>query len=139
MSCIINVGGAHFETTSATLGKSPVLARLCADAENIAFVDRDGGLFSYILSYLRTGKLWTPRDESLNQLIAVEAAYFELDELRDAVEQLAIEARSNDVQKAPKSHHVEDAVRELTVAIRYLHEHLRDRKRFAGRRSEKSL
>ena len=123
---VVNVGGVYYETTTATLQKSPILGQLCDDAgDEIVFVDRDGGLFSYILSYLRTDTLVTPPDEHLLRLIGNEAVFYQLSDLRCAAERM--EALVSHQTSQPNQ--MEGAIRELSATMRALHDELRDRSR----------
>lgn len=51
----INVGGFMFESTFKTLSKSPILKEMIQKTaqDDVLFVDRDGGAFSFVLDFLR--------------------------------------------------------------------------------------
>ncbi|KAI7811968.1 putative BTB/POZ domain-containing protein kctd15-like [Triplophysa rosa] len=84
----IDVGGHMYTSSLATLTKYPDsrISRLFNGTEPIVldslkqhyFVDRDGEIFRYILSYLRTGKLLLPDDFKEFQLLYEEARYYQL-------------------------------------------------------------
>lgn len=85
----LNVGGALFDTTVATLTKFPdtMLARMLSgafpvqhDADSRVFVDRDGALFGDVLRFLRDGIVVRTRAKDLEALL-LEARYYCLDEM----------------------------------------------------------
>lgn len=82
----LNVGGWHYTTSLETLrkldssmlsvmfsGKFPLQKDMKTDC---IFIDRDGELFQYILSFLRTGIWDLPNDLSLIQRLMIESDYF---------------------------------------------------------------
>uniref|UniRef100_A0A8C4QBT8 Potassium channel tetramerization domain containing 1 n=1 Tax=Eptatretus burgeri TaxID=7764 RepID=A0A8C4QBT8_EPTBU len=84
----IDVGGHMYTSSLATLTKYPDsrIGRLFDGTEPIVldslkqhyFIDRDGEMFRYVLSFLRTAKLLLPEDfKEFNQLYE-EARYFQL-------------------------------------------------------------
>lgn len=109
----INAGGLWYETTRETIDKS---ARLRSEAGADIFVDRDGTLFGYVLGYLRTGVLITPRDSHLLRLIAQEAKFYELPELESHATEMAAQALADPF---------EGAIKELASAILALQGQLR--------------
>uniref|UniRef100_A0A8C8SK77 Potassium channel regulator n=1 Tax=Pelusios castaneus TaxID=367368 RepID=A0A8C8SK77_9SAUR len=93
---ILNVGGLMFTTRASTLQRFPEsrLARMVNGNDHEfrlvngqIFVDRDGGLFSYILDFLRTLQLSLPTDFSDYQRLQREADFYELDSLADLLSQ----------------------------------------------------
>ncbi|KTG33325.1 hypothetical protein cypCar_00001437 [Cyprinus carpio] len=84
----IDVGGHMYTSSLATLTKYPDsrISRLFNGTEPIVldslkqhyFIDRDGEIFRYILSYLRTSKLLLPDDFKEFQLLYEEARYYQL-------------------------------------------------------------
>ncbi|KAK3535669.1 hypothetical protein QTP70_019727 [Hemibagrus guttatus] len=84
----IDVGGHMYTSSLATLTKYPDsrISRLFNGTEPIVldslkqhyFIDRDGEIFRYILSYLRTSKLLLPEDFKEFQLLYEEARYYQL-------------------------------------------------------------
>lgn len=85
--CVIDVGGVHYETTDATRQRSPTLTATHIGPDGVYFVDRDGLLFSYILQYLRIGRVICHYDPVLFELLRIEAGYYGLP---DMVEQLRV-------------------------------------------------
>ena len=76
---LLNIGGERFETSQATLSKVPrsFFTRLLAnpsqvvrDSDGAYFIDRDGRLFSLILSWLRTFNPSAPLQRSTNLLVS---------------------------------------------------------------------
>ena len=122
---IFNVGGQIFETTANVLTKDPysVLAAYCRVSENavsenvnagestsaalltkttlfeaepssgIFFIDRDWWLFRHILTYLRSNVL--PNEYETLKELYVEAAFYRLESLQTAIENLPLEQVSN--------------------------------------------
>lgn len=79
----LNVGGLVYHTTCDTLLKSPFFKKFYANQTYI-FVDRDGFVFSHILCFLRTGKVFVdPKDQVLIKYLLCEAEYFELGDMID--------------------------------------------------------
>ena len=82
----LNVGGVTYTTTKATLTKYPD-SKLGAmfsgrrpkkDGNGHYFIDRDGGLFKYVLNFLRCSTLRLPTDfKETSQLIA-EADFYQI-------------------------------------------------------------
>jgi hypothetical protein len=74
----VNVGGIMYQTTFDTLSKSPYFAQRIVNQTYI-FVDRDGWIFSHILCFLRTGKVFIPRTEvSLIEYLKCDADFYQL-------------------------------------------------------------
>ncbi|KAI9536467.1 BTB/POZ domain-containing protein kctd15 [Dissostichus eleginoides] len=84
----IDVGGHMYTSSLATLTKYPDsrISRLFNGTEPIVldslkqhyFIDRDGEIFRYILSFLRTSKLLLPDDFKDFHLLYEEARYYQL-------------------------------------------------------------
>uniref|UniRef100_A0A8C6VYM0 Potassium channel tetramerization domain containing 15 n=1 Tax=Nothobranchius furzeri TaxID=105023 RepID=A0A8C6VYM0_NOTFU len=84
----IDVGGHMYTSSLATLTKYPDsrISRLFNGTEPIVldslkqhyFIDRDGEIFRYILSFLRTSKLLLPEDFRDFHLLYEEARYYQL-------------------------------------------------------------
>lgn len=84
----IDVGGHMYTSSLATLTKYPDsrISRLFNGTEPIVldslkqhyFIDRDGEIFRYILSFLRTSKLLLPEDFKDFNLLYEEAKYYQL-------------------------------------------------------------
>ncbi|KAL6087663.1 hypothetical protein STEG23_021675 [Scotinomys teguina] len=84
----IDVGGHMYTSSLATLTKYPDsrISRLFNGTEPIVldslkqhyFIDRDGEIFRYILSFLRTSKLLLPDDFKDFNLLYEEARYYQL-------------------------------------------------------------
>uniref|UniRef100_A0A8C7SNL3 Potassium channel tetramerization domain containing 15 n=1 Tax=Oncorhynchus mykiss TaxID=8022 RepID=A0A8C7SNL3_ONCMY len=84
----IDVGGHMYTSSLATLTKYPDsrISRLFNGTEPIVldslkqhyFIDRDGEIFRYILSFLRTCKLLLPDDFKEFHLLYEEARYYQL-------------------------------------------------------------
>ncbi|XP_058485839.1 BTB/POZ domain-containing protein kctd15 isoform X1 [Solea solea] len=84
----IDVGGHMYTSSLATLTKYPDsrISRLFNGTEPIVldslkqhyFIDRDGEIFRYILSFLRTCKLLLPEDFKDFHLLYEEARYYQL-------------------------------------------------------------
>ena len=111
---IFNVGGQIFETTAGVLTKDPysVLAAYCRSCEHdssseskagnlfeaeprsgIFFIDRDWWLFRHILTYLRSNVL--PNEYETLKELYVEAAFYRLESLQTAIENLPVDQVSN--------------------------------------------
>uniref|UniRef100_A0A2R8N365 Potassium channel tetramerization domain containing 15 n=1 Tax=Callithrix jacchus TaxID=9483 RepID=A0A2R8N365_CALJA len=84
----IDVGGHMYTSSLATLTKYPDsrISRLFNGTEPIVldslkqhyFIDRDGEIFRYVLSFLRTSKLLLPDDFKDFSLLYEEARYYQL-------------------------------------------------------------
>ncbi|CAI5668396.1 unnamed protein product [Oreochromis niloticus] len=84
----IDVGGHMYTSSLATLTKFPEsrISRMFSGAEPIVldslkqhyFIDRDGDIFRYILSFLRTCKLLLPEDFQDFPQLYEEAQYYQL-------------------------------------------------------------
>ena len=84
----LNVGGRKFTTTRHTLTKykgsmlyAMVNGNFKENEDNEIFIDRDGELFAYILTYLRNGEFVMPKDPRLRYLIQKEIEYYAIDGL----------------------------------------------------------
>eukprot|EP01132_Coremiostelium_polycephalum_P003079 gene3079-3850_t len=84
----LDIGGKYFSAALSTLTRYPETMLgvmfsgrydLPKDKEGRIFIDRDGKLFTHVLSYLRDGPLWTPPlDLDLRRRIEIELSYFGL-------------------------------------------------------------
>ncbi|GMT05594.1 hypothetical protein PENTCL1PPCAC_27768, partial [Pristionchus entomophagus] len=103
----LNVGGTHYVTLYETLARfrSPYFERLVTlnqtsgkifqfdtniifDASGAIFINRDGGLFRYVLQYMRDGKnAVLPEDLGLLRQLRREADFFGLGGLKELVEE----------------------------------------------------
>ena len=77
----LDVGGAPFKTTLATLARYPdtffaALARNRGEATGPIFIDRDPTHFRFILNYLRSGVLAAPADDDAKRELLVEAEFY---------------------------------------------------------------
>jgi len=103
----LNVGGQRFVTTRTTLCRvsgSKLEALFSGrhvnsslqDEEGAYFMDRDGTLFQYVLDYLRTGLVLSlPRNECDLERLAIEADYYGLEALWQAIQAPAVDLISN--------------------------------------------
>jgi hypothetical protein len=100
---VFNVGGQIFETTAGVLTREPfsVLAAYCRTepvmpsepTSGVFFIERDWWLFRHILTYLRSNVL--PNEfETLKELY-LEAAFYKLEGLQKAIENLPLEEVKN--------------------------------------------
>ncbi|GMT32486.1 hypothetical protein PFISCL1PPCAC_23783, partial [Pristionchus fissidentatus] len=103
----LNVGGTHYVTLYETLSRfrSPYFERLVTlnqtsgkifqfdsniifDASGAIFINRDGGLFRYVLQYMRDGKnAVLPEDLGLLRQLKREADFFGLGGLRELIDE----------------------------------------------------
>lgn len=107
----LDVGGKHFYTLRSTIASNPVLSDIVTRAEangeltshnNAIFVDRDPKHFGTILTYLRNKSegltfakkatfkhknqhVQLPQEKKLLAELYIEATYFQLDPLKDAL------------------------------------------------------
>ena len=77
----LDVGGAPFKTTLATLARYPdtffaALAKNRGEATGPIFIDRDPTHFRFILNYLRSGVLAAPADDDAKRELLVEAEFY---------------------------------------------------------------
>jgi hypothetical protein len=81
----LSVGGTKYQTSLATLLSEPnsMISAMFSgrhqidkDDKGYYFIDRDGGLFNYILNYLRNKEIMLPGDEYLINALFKEAEYF---------------------------------------------------------------
>ncbi len=88
----LNVGGRRFGTLVGTLRShhESLLARMFAedgqlplgrDADGCFVLDRDATAFSFLLNYLRTGKVVRPDNRAELEALRIEAEYFALPDL----------------------------------------------------------
>lgn len=96
----LNVGGIPYMTTIGTLQQAEpdsLLATIASininelpnsfvrDSNNRIFIDRDGNLFRFILDYLRNKKLSLPENFNERDRLRIEADYFRLTGLSQAL------------------------------------------------------
>ncbi|CAO3696848.1 unnamed protein product [Rhizopus stolonifer] len=89
----LNVGGKVFHTLKETLKRSPFFNTLlegdmqghAMTEEGEIIVDKNGTLFEYVLSYLRTRNLDWISDKTLLQRLNVEADFYGLSDMKDAI------------------------------------------------------
>ena len=98
----IEVGGIIFTTTEATLRKSPTLNTLIDTAtlpeNDILFVDRDPIAFTFILMYLRSGSMYTAReDDTYIEYLMSEASFYGLRKLEQDLADECIRRKTNKV------------------------------------------
>ena len=88
---VVNVGGKLFPTFRSTLTMKSIYfekrlsGRFSDDGDSEIIIDRDHDPFSFILSYLRSGKLLISPDKLLFSSVLVEADFYGIDELIDMV------------------------------------------------------
>ena len=91
---ILNVGGTLYTTTQHTLSKFPdsMLGAMVSgqfpstvDSNGNYFIDRDGEIFRYILNFLRSSRLALPSDFKDYDLLMIEADFFQISPLIDAI------------------------------------------------------
>lgn len=99
------VGGVSFVTTVATLtsgaNATGYLARALAhDGGPVIHVDRDPELFKHVLAWLRTASLGAAveKNDDLLKDLQREAVFFELDEMRDAIDEARLQLREHRVR-----------------------------------------
>jgi len=98
----LNVGGVTYATTLGTLQQaepdsplatitslnaSEIRTTFGRDSKNRIFIDRDGVLFRYILDYLRNKKLSLPENFSERDRLRVEADYYGLSGMSQALKE----------------------------------------------------
>jgi hypothetical protein len=95
----LNVGGVTYATTFNTLQQadpdsplasitsSEIRTNFGRDSKNRIFIDRDGTLFRYVLDYLRNKKLSLPENFSERDRLRMEADYYRLTGLSQALRQ----------------------------------------------------
>jgi hypothetical protein len=103
----LNVGGVTYTTTLGTLQQADIDSPLTMitssdigtmfgrDSKNRIFIDRDGGLFRYILDYLRNKKLSLPENFSERDRLRIEADYYRLTGMSQALTQIRPYSSSN--------------------------------------------
>ncbi|XP_050409900.1 BTB/POZ domain-containing protein KCTD6 [Patella vulgata] len=110
-SITLNVGGVLYMTTKSTLCKYPdsMLGVLMSgtfpsiiDSNGHYFIDRDGTIFQHILNFLRSSHLSLPADFVNFDLLAIEADFYQIQPLLEAVNQM----RQNK-QAMPRKYHLE--------------------------------
>jgi len=110
MACLqLNVGGVAYSTSSMTLSTYPdsMLARMvngdlptARDENGAIFIDRDGHLFRYVLNFLRSGQLHLPDSASEKEQLLIEADFYQITPLVDALQKPTLADTS---QKALKN------------------------------------
>jgi hypothetical protein len=103
----LNVGGVTYATTLGTLQQADPDSPLASitsseiqtifgrDSKNRIFIDRDGVLFRYILDYLRNKRLALPENFSERDRLRVEADYYGLTGMVQALKQTRPYSSSN--------------------------------------------
>ena len=82
----LDVGNVLYSTTRATLERerstvfASLLEQLGEDNPVVPFIDRDGGLFNYILNYLRNGTIFITEPFLIDMLMC-EATFYGLRQL----------------------------------------------------------
>lgn len=98
----LNVGGVLYTTTKATLSRIPnsMLGAMfngsmptTIDSDGNYFIDRDGHLFNYVLNFLRSSCLALPDDFKFYDALALEADFFQIEPLIQAVTEARRKAR----------------------------------------------
>ena len=93
----LNVGGERYTTTRATLTQYPhsMLGAMFSgalatsiDEHGCFFIDRDGPTFRHVLNFLRSGRLSLPADFRQLDLLAVEADFYQLEDLIKEISRL---------------------------------------------------
>ena len=93
----LNVGGILFTTTKATLCRYPdsMLGAMfngsmptTKDVNGCYFIDRDGRMFGHVLNFLRSSQLALPQDFQYFEQLAVEADFYQIDPLLQALAKL---------------------------------------------------
>lgn len=91
----LNVGGLFYTTTRYTMTQFPdsKLAELFnseikapRDPKGNYFIDRDGGLFKYVLNFLRTKKLVLPEEFQEFEQLEIEASFYNIKPLEEAIQ-----------------------------------------------------
>ena len=97
----LNVGGERYTTTRATLTRYPqsMLGAMFSgtlpttiDEHGCFFIDRDGLLFRHVLNFLRSGRLSLPTDFDQLDLLAVEADFYQVEDLIKGISRLKTSA-----------------------------------------------
>ena len=79
----INVGGGYFQTLESTLRRCAVFD--ARDALADVFVDRDPGLFFFVLQWLRTGQLLVQSDAPTLEALLAEEEFYGVPALRQEI------------------------------------------------------
>ena len=92
----LSVGGKHYQTKRSTLERyqGSFFPRLLQgnapstkNEEGHFLIDRDGEIFRYVLNFLRCGRLVLPDGFQEYELLKCEAEFFELEELKKAIQE----------------------------------------------------
>ena len=101
----LNVGGTAYTTTLATLRRYPdsMLGAMFngsmptrKDPNGQYFIDRDGTLFIHVLNFLRSSQLALPDEFALLDSLAVEADFYQIVPLIEAIQQLRNKRTTSD-------------------------------------------
>ncbi len=93
----LNVGGIPYTTTKATLSKYPnsMIGAMfngsmstTVDDDGRYFIDRDGEMFAHVLNFLRSSRLALPDGFKCFDQLAVEADFYQIEPLIQAVSEL---------------------------------------------------
>ena len=128
----LNVGGVTYATTFTTLQQAEPESPLATitsgtgsdartnvfgrDNKNRIFIDRDGVLFRYVLDYLRNKKLSLPENFSERHRLRVEADFYRLTAMSQALASSQMSPSSNG--KSPN-----DSISHVTAATNALDLH----------------
>jgi hypothetical protein len=92
----LNVGGTSFQTNAGTLAEESTFFdsmlsgrwEIELDEAGELFIDRDGGLFAYVLAFMRNRRLGhLGLTEHDLRALHVEAEYFQMENLMEAIDQ----------------------------------------------------
>ncbi|XP_070536084.1 BTB/POZ domain-containing protein KCTD6-like isoform X1 [Ptychodera flava] len=114
----LNVGGHVYTTTLATLCMYPdsMLGAMFSgriptqkDSRGNYFIDRDGELFRYILNFVRSSRLGLPAGFQDWDALTIEADFFQIPELINALQELqnSRESKDEDIELHKTADYVE--------------------------------
>lgn len=96
----VDVGGFVYTSTRTSLCKSPVLKNILESCKNeleAPFVDRDGGLFHFILYFLRTGTIYSIDDRNVLQQLLGEAGFYGLRQMESQISKQLVDRRRTEL------------------------------------------
>ena len=120
-----------YTSTYTTLSKSMILKETidACDKAEIAFVDRDGMLFHFVLHFLRTGTISCIDDRNVLQQLLGEAGFYGLKAMESQVSRLLSDRRRGEL------HEIVTELRHIKSVMKHLGESLMGSESSATRRA----
>lgn len=116
----INVGGLIYESTRKTLFKSPVLREMIQrmTIDDVLFVDRDGGAFSFVLNFLRNdAAVFSIDSREYIEFLMSEAAYYGVRNMEAQLQKQLTSLLHARTQQQPRLPDVGEELRSIRLLV----------------------